>query len=167
MKQLELLLTRQTDVELFQDARMDFLVFDEAHTFTGAQGTETACLIRCLRHFVRRDSSQTVCIGTSATIADLDDILTHPCLLSQVAERLGEKQKRIVTPEELLFWVTLGAEARQQGRALLRPVVHGFLRGIGGAGVAWLPLATCTTCGQHNFHTWLQDFRFIQRVHWA
>ena len=46
VKQLELLLTRQQDVELFADARLDFLVFDEAHTFTGALGAETACLIR-------------------------------------------------------------------------------------------------------------------------
>ena len=29
----------------FDGARLDFLVFDEAHTFTGAQGAETACLI--------------------------------------------------------------------------------------------------------------------------
>src|SRR5262245_39784611 len=34
VKQLELLLTRQHDVELFNNARLDFLVFDEAHTFT-------------------------------------------------------------------------------------------------------------------------------------
>ena len=51
VKQLELLLTRQQDVELFADARLDFLVFDEAHTFTGALGAETACLIRRLRAF--------------------------------------------------------------------------------------------------------------------
>ena len=38
VKQLELLLTRQQDVELFAGARLDFLVFDEAHTFTGALG---------------------------------------------------------------------------------------------------------------------------------
>src|SRR3990167_7274412 len=46
VKQLELLLTRQSDVELFDRARLDYLVFDEAHTFTGAQGAEAACLIR-------------------------------------------------------------------------------------------------------------------------
>ena len=38
VKQLELLLTRQRDVELFEGARLEFLVFDEAHTFTGARG---------------------------------------------------------------------------------------------------------------------------------
>jgi ATP-dependent helicase YprA (DUF1998 family)/SOS-response transcriptional repressor LexA len=70
VKQLELLLTRQRDVELFSNARLDFLVFDEAHTFTGANGAETACLIRRLRSYCGRDAQDTVCIATSATIVD-------------------------------------------------------------------------------------------------
>lgn len=70
VKQLELLLTRQRDVELFNNARLDFLVFDEAHTFTGANGAETACLIRRLRSYCGRDAQDTVCIATSATIVD-------------------------------------------------------------------------------------------------
>ena len=70
VKQLELLLTRQRDAELFAGARLDFLVFDEAHTFTGAQGAETACLIRRLRAFCGRDTQDTVCVATSATIVD-------------------------------------------------------------------------------------------------
>ena len=45
VKQLELLVTRQQDIELFTGARLDYLVFDEAHTFSGALGAETACLI--------------------------------------------------------------------------------------------------------------------------
>ena len=70
VKQLELLLTRQQDVGLFADARLDFLVFDEAHTFAGAQGAETACLIRRLRAYCGRDAQDTVCVATSATIVD-------------------------------------------------------------------------------------------------
>jgi hypothetical protein len=70
VKQLELLLTRQRDVELFAGARLDFLVFDEAHTFTGAQGAETACLIRRLRAYCGRTTQDTVCVATSATIVD-------------------------------------------------------------------------------------------------
>lgn len=73
VKQLELLLTRQRDVELFAGARLDFLVFDEAHTFTGAQGAETACLIRRLRAFCGRSTQDTVCVATSATIADREN----------------------------------------------------------------------------------------------
>jgi len=70
VKQLELLLTRGKDVGLFEGAPLEFLVFDEAHTFRGAQGAETACLIRRLRSFCGKDASQVTCIATSATMAD-------------------------------------------------------------------------------------------------
>lgn len=70
VKQLELLLTRQQDLELFDNARLEFMVFDEAHTFTGANGAETACLIRRLRAYCGKDENSTTCIATSATIAD-------------------------------------------------------------------------------------------------
>ena len=70
VKQLELLLTRQRDIQLFADARLDFLVFDEAHTFTGALGAETACLIRRLRAFCGAGADQTTCVATLATIVD-------------------------------------------------------------------------------------------------
>ena len=104
VKQLELLLTRQQDIELFSGARLDFLVFDEAHTFTGALGAETACLIRRLRAFCGGDvdasaqpdrtepgrdrpepsgierarrmpsGTRTTCVATSATIVDRQDL---------------------------------------------------------------------------------------------
>ena len=80
VKQLELLLTRQMDVELFAGARLDFLVFDEAHTFTGINGAETACLIRRLRRFCGRDADQTTCVATSATIVDETDPTRHASL---------------------------------------------------------------------------------------
>ena len=70
VKQLELLLTRQQDIQLFADARLDYLVFDEAHTFTGALGAETACLVRRLRAFCGVKENQTTCVATSATIVD-------------------------------------------------------------------------------------------------
>ena len=70
VKQLELLLTRAQDVDLFADARLDFLAFDEAHTFTGALGAETACLTRRLRSYCGRRPEQTACVATSATIVD-------------------------------------------------------------------------------------------------
>lgn len=68
IKQLELLLTRQSDADLFNGARLDFLVMDEAHTYGGAIGAETACLIRRLRAFCGRKASETVCVATSATL---------------------------------------------------------------------------------------------------
>lgn len=293
VKQLELLLTRQRDVELFADARLDYLVFDEAHTFAGAQGAETACLIRRLRAFCSRDARDTVCIATSATIADqrnpnaasdfagrffgvdkasvvtvseayeqevwapkrktpplprkdtgeilnacvsavedvngdgaalravyhdlagadlpagnspeslydglsqnelvfqLSESLALPRPLHELPEMIGEKIGRSVNEAEILSWLTLGAAARKDGRPLVRPVVHGFIRGISGAVVTfpeseagpklWLaaedeieakgekeqnahfPVTTCTTCGQHYFIAYLKDFDFSGR----
>lgn len=289
VKQLELLLTRQKDVELFDNARLDFLVFDEAHTFTGALGAETACLIRRLRAFCGRGVNDTVCIATSATIADRDDpnaannfaarffgvqpddvmivgeayegeVWTHdrfvpqapredpaslletcvravelpaeearaavasvyrglanrdlPAAASwqealyeelarcevayQLSESLGQPRSlaelpellephigRPVTEAEILAWLTLGAAARNEGRPLLRPVVHLFVRGVSGAVVtfpeaneprlslsaeegatpgedkhAHLPLLTCTVCGQHYFTAAYKDFEY-------
>ena len=291
VKQLELLLTRQQDVELFAGARLDYLVFDEAHTFTGALGAETACLIRRLRAFCQTDPDRTTCIATSATIVDQDDpqpgrdfaarFFGVPCdavtavgedyesevwteqrfvppapkedtaaLLDRAvlavdetaAQSVGEVYRalagkalvagdwpeelhtalsrnelvfrlnaalatpraledlppaleigigRPVTEAEILAWLTLGAAARCDGRPLLRPVVHGFVRGIGGAVVTfperhdgpklWLageddrlseageerqlqfPVATCTVCGQHYYTAFLKDFTFTAR----
>lgn len=293
VKQLELLLTRQKDVELFADARLDFLVFDEAHTFTGAQGAETACLIRRLRQFCGRGAQDTVCVATSATIVDesnpdaardfasrffgvsredvetvgetyepevwdsdrsvpaaptgslakllsecaaavdnpadtagavraayrqlagrdlpdgewgealhealsgnelvfqVNELLRAPRALRNVVDELSATIGRDVTEEELLCWLTFGAAARKDGRSLLRPVVHAFIRGISGAVASfpdgeagpklWLaaedeieaadsgehahfPLTTCTTCGQHYFVTFLKDFQFTGKA---
>ena len=239
VKQLELLLTRQQDVELFAGARLDFLVFDEAHTFTGALGAETACLIRRLRAFCRTDPARTTCVATSATIVDHDDPqagrnfaarffgvagdavttvgedyetevwterrfappapgedtaaildravqaveegtstgtnvrevyrtlageelgmgewpevlhaalsrnelvfglneeLATPRALEELPPALEARVGRPVTEAEILAWLTLGAAARRDGGPLLRPVVHGFVRGIGGAVVSF------------------------------
>ena len=294
VKQLELLLTRQQDVELFAGARLDFLVFDEAHTFTGALGAETACLIRRLRAFCRTDPARATCIATSATIVDHDDPqagrhfaarffgvagdavttvgedyetevwterrfappapgedtaaildravqaveegtaagtdvrdvyrtlageelgtgdwpdvlhaalsrnelvfglneeLATPRALEELPPALEARVGRPVTEAEILAWLTLGAAARRDGRPLLRPVVHGFVRGIGGAVVSfpaasdgprlWLaaeddravadggerlaqfPVATCTVCGQHYYVAFLGDFTFTRRT---
>lgn len=289
VKQLELLLTRQRDVELFAGARLDFLVFDEAHTYTGAQGAETACLIRRLRSFCSRDASDTVCVATSATIVDTDDpdaardfasrffgvardaivtvgeayepevwgrersvppapkedpaailsacvaavdagdpeqavrdayrelagaelgdgpypealhhalsgnevvfqlneLLANSCSLDELPTALEQLVGREVTESEILSWLTLGAAAIVEGRPLLRPVVHAFVRGISGAVVSfpadregpelWLaaedeieagggetrhhhfPVLSCTTCGQHYYVAFLKDFEF-------
>lgn len=292
VKQLELLLTRQKDVELFAGARLDFLVFDEAHTFTGAQGAETACLIRRLRAFCGRGAQDTACVATSATIVDesdpdaartfasrffgvgadevatvgeayeravwaserfvpplpsedavtlldecvhaveavepaagpavgsvyrslaarqlpigdwseqlnaelarneiafqLSELLAIPRSLEELPGLLEPHIGRPITEAEILAWLTLGAAARHEGRPLLRPVVHGFVRGVSGAVVSFpegdspqlwlaaedeieesggdqfahLPVLTCTTCGQHYFIAFVKDFEFTGR----
>ena len=285
VKQLELLLTRHVDVELFDNALLDFLVFDEAHTFSGAQGAETACLIRRLRSFCGRDLGQTACVATSATIVDpanpeaarafasrffgvppdsvvavretyeahswaatrtipappasagasleevrhavdvedggvalrtswqrftgrtlpdgdweqvlfedltanellyqASELLTVPLALADLVGLLSNGIGRVVSEEEIITWLILGASARKDGRPLIRPVVHAFVRGVPGAVVMFdgssnvpillfsaesdesgdekrlrLPVSTCTTCGQHYFELALADFSY-------
>jgi ATP-dependent helicase YprA (DUF1998 family) len=65
---LELLLTRADDRELVRAAQgLQFLVFDELHTYRGRQGADVALLIRrCREAFGGHDIT---CIGTSATMA--------------------------------------------------------------------------------------------------
>lgn len=292
VKQLELLLTRARDVELFDGARLDFLVVDEAHTFRGAAGAETACLIRRLRSFCGKDTAATTCVATSATLSDpnlgsdaarqfaarffgvdadqvqvvmeeyepdlwaekryvvppvlagdarihlknvleaveqgddggstirvvyrsltgrdislsrwqaslyeelatnevvfqIAEALSVPKPLSALLEEMRDRVGREVSEEELLAWLALGAAARRDGRPLLRPVVHAFVRGVEGAVVTfpidhdkpklWLsaedalggrekaeeyPLlvTACTTCGQHYFVHWVKDLEFL------
>lgn len=288
VKQLELLLTRGKDAELFAGADLRYLVVDEAHAFSGAIGAETAALIRRLRAFCGRDSVETACIGTSATLIDpagsdaparsfaerffgvdggevalvreqyqpdlwqaertlprqpsrdtaellvealraieddtaggatasavleglgaaplaagpwrtalyralagnelchrLAEILQTPKALAAVSEELSASVDRRVDEAECLAWLVLGAASREEGRPLLRPVVHAFLRGVGGAvatfdpgsqepslwlsaeqqqeeegeeAVLRLPVSSCTTCGQHYFTHFLSDF---------
>jgi hypothetical protein len=296
VKQLELLLTRQKDIEMFDGATLDYLVFDEAHTFRGTMGAETACLIRRLRSYCGKSPEETVCVATSATIVDpknddsseagrqfasrffgvepasvalvgeryqpdvwaaadqrktppalngnpadhltevlravevdddaagkaislilklalglklpeknwrlnLYDELTRNELLFQLVELLrgargleelsaevGKKVGRTVSDEEVLLWLALGAASRKEERPLVRPVIHTFVRGMGGAVVTFppgqsepklylsaetveelpelgaklkpLPVLSCTTCGQHYFEHWAKDFTF-------
>lgn len=109
VKQLELLLTRQRDTELFNGARLDFLVFDEAHTFTGAQGAETACLIRRLRAYCGRAAQDTVCVATSATIVDRE----NPNAALEFASRFfGVPADAVTTVGEAYERETWGASRR-------------------------------------------------------
>ena len=107
----------------------------------------------------------------------LNEELRTPRALDELPPALEKHCGRPVTEAEVLAWLTLGAAARKNDRPLLRPVVHGFVRGIGGAVATfpedaggprlWLtaedegdrhepganhkpfPVMTCTTCGQH------------------
>ena len=67
----------------------------------------------------------------------LNQELAGPRALGELPEALEEHLGRPVTEAEVLAWLTLGAAARCDGRPLLRPVIHGFVRGIGGAVVTF------------------------------
>jgi ATP-dependent helicase YprA (DUF1998 family) len=86
--QLEYLLLRDKDLDLFRGAPLRFLVFDEVHTYTGALGSEVACLIRRLRHVAGKGANDTLCIGTSATVQEKDDALDARTATVSFAHRL-------------------------------------------------------------------------------
>lgn len=68
---LEYLLMRPEDSKLF--SRPDdwqFIVLDEAHSYSGAKGIEVAYLIRRLKQRLGKERGQMTCIGTSATLTD-------------------------------------------------------------------------------------------------
>ena len=118
----------------------------------------------------------------------LNEVLAAPRPLHELPDALGKHIGRPVTEAEILAWLTLGAAARHDERPLLRPVIHGFVRGIGGAVVSFpedkpgaqlwltakddshsdgsderhahLPVTTCTVCGQHYYIAFLKDFSF-------
>ena len=130
-------------------------------------------------------------LSRNEVVFRLNEELRSPRSLDELPEVIESGAERPVTEAEVLAWLTLGAAARRDGRPLLRPVVHGFVRGIGGAVVSfpedadgarlWLaaedeappgdagdrrahfPVTTCTTCGQHYYVSFLEDFEFTGR----
>lgn len=68
--QLEYLLLRDKDIDLFRNAPLKFMVLDEIHTYTGELGSEVACLVRRIRQVARKNPEEVICIGTSATISN-------------------------------------------------------------------------------------------------
>ena len=67
---LEYLLLRPEDSPLFETGAWRFLVLDEAHTYSGAQGIEVAYLIRRLKQRLNKKKEEMLCIATSATLTD-------------------------------------------------------------------------------------------------
>jgi SOS-response transcriptional repressor LexA len=127
-------------------------------------------------------------LSRNELVFQISESLATPRPLNELPGELEEVIGRPVDEAEILAWLTLGATARKDGRPLLRPVVHGFIRGISGAVVSfpddvegpslWLaaedeiahaggetqfahfPVLTCSTCGQHYFVAHLKDFGF-------
>ena len=124
-------------------------------------------------------------LSANEILYQASDILEHPQSLAELLTTLAERVDRPVSEEELIFWLTLGAAARVDGRPLVRPVVHGFVRGVPGAVVTFdldsaepqlhlsaeddededqrlrMKVSSCTTCGQHYFSHCLADFEYI------
>lgn len=66
---LEHLLLFPKNAALFRQATLRFLVLDEVHTYSGAQASEVALLLRKLRRRLGIGPERVRCIGTSASLA--------------------------------------------------------------------------------------------------
>ncbi len=69
---LEYLLLRPEDSVLFQSGAWRYIVLDEAHTYSGAQGIEVSMLIRRVKHRLEKSPDEVQCIATSATLTNDD-----------------------------------------------------------------------------------------------
>lgn len=96
---LELLLTRGTEHHFISQAtrHLQYLVFDELHTYRGRQGADVALLIRRLREASGNPALQ--CIGTSATmISDGPPVARRRTVAAVAAELFGVP----ITPDDVV-----------------------------------------------------------------
>ncbi|NMC72417.1 MAG: DEAD/DEAH box helicase [Myxococcales bacterium] len=94
--QLEYLLLRDLDLDLFRDAPLRFFVVDEVHTYTGALGSEVSCLIRRLRHVAGQKPEDVLCVGTSATVQQPESGIDAGAAVRNFAARLfGVERDRV------------------------------------------------------------------------
>ncbi|MEW1642107.1 protein kinase [Streptomyces sp. NPDC091219] len=96
---LELMLTRPADrASLIGMARgLEFLVFDELHTYRGRQGADVALLIRRVREACQAPDLQ--CIGTSATMSTEGTLAGQKKAVADLASTLFGTQVR---PEHVI-----------------------------------------------------------------
>jgi len=91
---LEHLLLFPKNAALFRHSTLRFLVLDEVHTYTGAQASEVALLLRKLRHRLRLTPDQVRCIGTSASLARGDD--ADAAILRFASDLFGAPFTRVI-----------------------------------------------------------------------
>lgn len=87
---LELMMTRESEAWL-RDAMiegLEFLVFDELHTYRGRQGADVSMLIRRIHQHCKKNI---VCIGTSATMASEGNIEERKRVIANVATSIFAK----------------------------------------------------------------------------
>jgi len=84
---LELMLTRHSEAKLRTsiDQNLEFLVFDELHTYRGRQGADIGMLIRRIK---TRVGSDVCCIGTSATMASRGHLKEQSHLIAKVGKSI-------------------------------------------------------------------------------
>ncbi len=89
---LDLVLTRyHEDHEVVEHSRnLQFLVLDELHTYRGRQGADVAMLVRRLR--AQLDARDLLCIGTSATMGDIETGASSREAIAKIASRIFDTE---------------------------------------------------------------------------
>ncbi len=88
---LELILTRPREKQLKKNIfrNIQYLVFDELHTYRGRQGADVAMLIRRITHST---SNNVICIGTSATMASGENTQDKNRIVAEFASKIFGKE---------------------------------------------------------------------------
>lgn len=89
---LEYILTRFEDRKLFpieNEGVLQYLVLDEVHTYTGKKGADVSYLIRRIKQSTGT-KNKLRCIGTSATVQDLDNVSSSKAITKFASELFGE-----------------------------------------------------------------------------
>lgn len=87
--QLEHLLLRKKDENIFSNGNVRFIVFDEIHAYSGARGIDVALLNRRLQSRLRKyNNPEPIYIGTSATISTLRDETERKERIAHFAEQM-------------------------------------------------------------------------------
>lgn len=96
---LELMLTRPDDRRslIKMASGLEFLVFDELHTYRGRQGADVALLIRRVREACQAEGLQ--CVGTSATMSSEGTFSDQREVVARVASTLFGTE---VSPENVI-----------------------------------------------------------------
>lgn len=72
-KMLEYMLLRSSDQKLFENMNLEYMVLDEAHTYTGTLALEIACLLNRLKVHLGDRGRNFVPVATSATLSQGPD----------------------------------------------------------------------------------------------
>ena len=100
---LEYLLLRPKDSDLFKNQRLRYVVLDEAHTYSGAQGIEISLLMRRLCQHLKNDENNIQFVLTSATLGDKEGSRDN---IAQFAKDLTGS---VFTNENVLTGETVGS----------------------------------------------------------
>jgi superfamily II DNA or RNA helicase len=129
---LELLLTRLRERPIRDGIyqNLQFLVFDELHTYRGRQGADVAMLMRRIR---AQCGQPVVCIGTSATMVSVGSLAEQRAEVAKVATTLFGKpfaQIRSSTRPSIDPWLIRAGFPANQNWALPSPPGSTLMRSL-------------------------------------